>query len=80
MTPGDLDGVLDIVRSERGHLENYDIVICGETTGNDAKKNEEILAPWKERGVTWWLEDINGLRAEIDVLRERIRAGPPKDI
>ena len=57
---------------------DYDVVICGATTPNDDKKNEEILVPWKEKGITWWLEDINGMRADIDVLRERIRAGPPK--
>ena len=77
VTPNDLDEVLDIVRSDRGNLENYDVVICGATTPFDSVRNEEILAPWKERGVTWWLEDINGFRADIDVLRERIRAGPP---
>ncbi|MGY5880465.1 MAG: LLM class flavin-dependent oxidoreductase [Candidatus Thorarchaeota archaeon] len=78
VTPADLDEVLDIVRAERGNLKQYDIVICGATTSDDDKKNEEILTPWKERGVTWWLEDINGMRAEFDVLRERIRAGPPE--
>ncbi|MFW9845037.1 MAG: LLM class flavin-dependent oxidoreductase [Candidatus Thorarchaeota archaeon] len=77
VTPEHLDGVLEIVRSERGNLDQYDVVICGETTADDDKKNEEILTPWKEKGVTWWLEDINGMRAEIDILRERIRAGPP---
>ena len=78
VTPDHLDDVLEIVQAERGNLEQYDIVICGATTSDDDKKNEEILAPWKERGVTWWLEDISGMRAEIDILRERIRAGPPK--
>jgi len=77
VTPADLDKVLDIISTERGTLENYDVVICGATTSDDDPKNEEILAPWKERGITWWLEDINSMRAEIDVLRERIRAGPP---
>ena len=78
VTPDDLEDVLSIVELERGNLRNYDVVICGTTTPYDTTKNEEILAPWKERGVTWWLEDINGMRAELDVLRERIRAGPPK--
>jgi len=77
VTPDDLDDVLDIIRKERGDLEQFDVVICGATSSNDNEKNEEILAPWKERGVTWWLEDINGMRAKIEVLRERIRAGPP---
>ena len=65
------------MRIHRGNLRDYDIVVSGETTPFDVDKNTEILAPWKEKGVTWWLEDINGIRAEIDVLRERICAGPP---
>ena len=78
VTPAHLDEVLEIVRAERGNLKNYDVVICGATTGDDSKKDEKIIAPWKESGITWWLEDINGMRADIDVLRERIRTGPPK--
>ena len=77
VSPNDLDGVLEIVRSERGNLDNYDIVICGETTGTDSQKDRESLTPWIDMGVTWWLEDINGMRAEIDELRQRIQAGPP---
>ena len=77
VTPGDLEEVLKIVQSERGNLRDYDIVISGETFDSDDIKNKEILTPWKDKGVTWWLEDINGLRAEIDQLRERIKAGPP---
>ncbi|MHA1135686.1 MAG: hypothetical protein ACTSSE_04300 [Candidatus Thorarchaeota archaeon] len=61
-----------------GISKNYDVIICGATTGDDSKKDEKILAPWKERGITWWLEDINGMRADIDVLKDRIREGPPK--
>jgi hypothetical protein len=73
-----LQNVLDIVIAERGNLDNYDIIICGETTGTDSVKDYEKLAPWINAGITWWLEDIYGLRANINELRERIRAGPPE--
>ncbi|TFG29477.1 LLM class flavin-dependent oxidoreductase [Candidatus Thorarchaeota archaeon] len=77
VTPEDLDTVLEIIRSERKNLDSYEVIICGATTPNDEQKNREIIEPWNTRGVTWWLEDINGMRAEVDVLRERVRAGPP---
>jgi alkanesulfonate monooxygenase SsuD/methylene tetrahydromethanopterin reductase-like flavin-dependent oxidoreductase (luciferase family) len=73
-----LQNVLDIIVAERGNLNNYDIIICGETTGTDSVQDYEKLAPWINAGITWWLEDIHGLRANIDELRERIRAGPPE--
>jgi alkanesulfonate monooxygenase SsuD/methylene tetrahydromethanopterin reductase-like flavin-dependent oxidoreductase (luciferase family) len=77
VTPQLLEGVLEIVKSERGSLKDYDIIIAGETTGTDSEKDQEKIESWSETGVTWFLEDINGMRAEIDELRERIRAGPP---
>lgn len=77
VTPQLLEGVLEIVKSERGSLKDYDIIIAGETTGTDSEKDQEKIESWSETGVTWFLEDIHGMRAEIDELRERIRAGPP---
>ncbi len=75
--PVHLTEVLEIVKNERGNLENYDVVICGETTGTDEEKDREILHPWIDVGITWWLEDIHSIRATLDVLRDRIRDGPP---
>ncbi|MFW9834193.1 MAG: LLM class flavin-dependent oxidoreductase [Candidatus Thorarchaeota archaeon] len=77
VTPKLLGDVLEIVKNERGNLENYDVVICDQTTGTDDKQDREIVETWSEVGVTWFMEDINGMRAEIGELRERIRMGPP---
>ena len=77
VTPQLLSNVLEIVKHERGSLDNYDVVICGQSSGTDSIKDQEIVESWAQAGTTWFQEDINGIRAEIDVLRERIRAGPP---
>jgi alkanesulfonate monooxygenase SsuD/methylene tetrahydromethanopterin reductase-like flavin-dependent oxidoreductase (luciferase family) len=77
VTPKLLGDVLEIVNGERGNLENYDVVICDQTTGTDDKQDQEIVESWSEVGATWFMEDINGMRAELDELRERIRMGPP---
>jgi alkanesulfonate monooxygenase SsuD/methylene tetrahydromethanopterin reductase-like flavin-dependent oxidoreductase (luciferase family) len=78
VTPKLLEDALEVVKSERENLKDYDIIIAGETTGDDSEKDREKLDPWINTGVTWFLEDIHGMRAEIDELRERIRVGPPK--
>ncbi|MFW9794038.1 MAG: LLM class flavin-dependent oxidoreductase [Candidatus Thorarchaeota archaeon] len=78
VTPQLLEECLEIVKSERGDLKNYDVIICDETTGSDSSKDAEIIDSWTQAGVTWFLEDINGMRAGIDELRERIRIGPPE--
>jgi len=77
VTPKLLEDALEIVKSERGTLKDYDVVICGETTGNDSESDGEKIEQWIKAGATWFLEDIHGLRAEIDQLRERVRTGPP---
>lgn len=61
----------------RGDLKDYDVVVAGETTGTDSAKDKEKIESWIQTGATWFLENINGMRAEIDELRERIRSGPP---
>ncbi|MHA3962139.1 MAG: LLM class flavin-dependent oxidoreductase [Candidatus Thorarchaeota archaeon SMTZ1-45] len=78
VTPTLLDDVLEIILSERKDLENYDVVVCGETTGNDSAIDREKIEQWTQAGATWFLEDIHGLRAEVAELRERIQAGPPE--
>lgn len=76
LTPSNVKDIVSIVEAERGSLENYDVVVCGETSGN-ASEDSKKLAPWIETRMTWWLEDIHTLRAEMDFLMKRIRAGPP---
>ncbi len=78
ITPKLLNDVLEIILSERRDLTNYDVVVCGETTGKDSAKDREKIDQWSQAGATWFLEDIHGLRAEIAELREGIRAGPPE--
>ncbi len=77
VTPQLLEDVLEIVKSERGNLKNYDVVICSQTSGSDKTKDRETVESWFQAGATWFQEDINGMRADINELRERIRAGPP---
>ncbi|NHJ12894.1 MAG: LLM class flavin-dependent oxidoreductase [Candidatus Thorarchaeota archaeon] len=76
LTPSNVKDIVKIVETERGSLENFDVVVCGETSGA-ASEDRRIMAPWLETGITWWLEDIHSLRADVDFLLERIRVGPP---
>ncbi|MBN2229244.1 MAG: LLM class flavin-dependent oxidoreductase [Candidatus Thorarchaeota archaeon] len=71
--------ILKVVKSERQSLENYDIVVCGYTSGTDSTKDRETIASWANLGVTWWTEEISDIRAKLDELRNRIRAGPPSE-
>jgi alkanesulfonate monooxygenase SsuD/methylene tetrahydromethanopterin reductase-like flavin-dependent oxidoreductase (luciferase family) len=78
LKPEYLRSILRIVESERGGLKDYDVVVAGATSGTDHAADLEVVESWNGAGATWFLEDLHDLRAEMDVLRERIRAGPPK--
>jgi hypothetical protein len=54
------------------------VVSGGLTPGDDPARATEIVAPYAEAGLTWWHEGIPDLRASIDVVRTRIRQGPPR--
>jgi len=41
----------------------------------DPKMGAEMVQPYREAGVTWWLEGIWG--SDIRKSKERIRSGPP---
>jgi alkanesulfonate monooxygenase SsuD/methylene tetrahydromethanopterin reductase-like flavin-dependent oxidoreductase (luciferase family) len=58
----------------------YDIIVDGETPGDNPKAAREIIRPWAEAGVTWWIESRWGLieaPERMRLTRERIEQGPP---
>jgi len=67
VTPNLLEDALEIIKSERGDLKEYDVVVCGQTTGTDNKNDSEIVASWSQAGATWFQEDINGMLSLIHI-------------
>jgi alkanesulfonate monooxygenase SsuD/methylene tetrahydromethanopterin reductase-like flavin-dependent oxidoreductase (luciferase family) len=57
-----------------------DIITEGETPPNDPARATDIVAPYVEAGLTWWLEsvwDFPGVTRDYDI-RTRVRSGPPR--
>jgi alkanesulfonate monooxygenase SsuD/methylene tetrahydromethanopterin reductase-like flavin-dependent oxidoreductase (luciferase family) len=74
----DMKAFIDTNRTEH---TLFDIIMDGETPGDDHKKAVSIIRQWAEVGVTWWIEtrwdeprDADGLK----VARQRIQQGPPR--
>jgi alkanesulfonate monooxygenase SsuD/methylene tetrahydromethanopterin reductase-like flavin-dependent oxidoreductase (luciferase family) len=81
LAPDDLRAIGDFVASNRSEAAPFDIVMEGETPGDDPAEASAIVRKWADAGATWWIEsrwqvprDAEGLRA----VRERIRQGPPR--
>lgn len=79
--------VIQFLRKTRGDLKDFDIVYgAPPTPREDKKRTEEILAPFREAGVTWWNEQIYPIHFGTDwtedwpvqAMIQHIRKGPPK--
>jgi alkanesulfonate monooxygenase SsuD/methylene tetrahydromethanopterin reductase-like flavin-dependent oxidoreductase (luciferase family) len=72
----DISSYVGRVRRENGLSATYDIIVEGETPGNDAEAAAMQLLPWQEAGATWWIES-NWNAPSMKVVQKRIEAGPP---
>jgi alkanesulfonate monooxygenase SsuD/methylene tetrahydromethanopterin reductase-like flavin-dependent oxidoreductase (luciferase family) len=61
----------------RGDDAPYDIIVEGESQANDPAEIEKMTA-WEEAGGTWWIESSWSKQDDLEFLRNRISAGPPR--
>jgi hypothetical protein len=78
--PDDIREMAAFVRANRADTTPFDIIIEGETPGDDPQQAASIVRPLADAGATWWIEgkwsasrDAEGLQT----IRERILQGPP---
>ena len=72
----DLCAIRAYVAEHCTDLTSFDIVIEGETPGDDKQEAAKIARQWTEAGATWWLEAAWDADTQDDV-RKRIQQGPP---
>ncbi|HVC34982.1 MAG TPA: LLM class flavin-dependent oxidoreductase [Chloroflexota bacterium] len=81
LTPDDVRAIKKFVDERRTLTTPFDIVIEGDTPGDDPAQAAAKVGPWAEAGVTWWLESVwDGPRRQSGLagMRERIRQGPAR--
>src|SRR6185312_11694486 len=81
ITPDDLRAIKDFVHERRSQETPFDIVMEGETPGDDYEKANAIIGPLAQAGLTWWLEAIWSsaqARGGLEGMRTRIKQGPPR--
>jgi alkanesulfonate monooxygenase SsuD/methylene tetrahydromethanopterin reductase-like flavin-dependent oxidoreductase (luciferase family) len=79
-TPEDIREMKAFVDANRTETTPFDIIMEGETPGDDQERAAAIVRPWAAAGVTWWIEAMweaprtpDGLKA----VHKRIQQGPP---
>lgn len=81
MTPTDIQELKAYVAEQRSSQTPFDIVIEGETPGDDREKAIAIVQPSIEAGITWWLESVWSTpetQGGVAGMRTRIQQGPPR--
>lgn len=86
MTPEDVRDVTRYVAEHRTEEGPFDVVVAGETPGDDRATGAMIVEPYEEAGLTWWIESIDPWRFgwtdnrpwPTGRMRERVRQGPPE--
>jgi alkanesulfonate monooxygenase SsuD/methylene tetrahydromethanopterin reductase-like flavin-dependent oxidoreductase (luciferase family) len=58
MTPEDIRAMTVFVDEHRTRTTPFDIVVEGETPGDNREKATAIVRPFAEAGATWWLESV----------------------
>jgi len=81
MTPADIVALKMFIYEHRSQTTPFDIVMEGETPGDDPEKAASIVRPLAEAGVTWWLEAVWSTpetQGGVEGMRRRVRQGPPR--
>lgn len=76
-TPDEVREMKAFVEANRAESRPFDIVVEGETPGDDGEQSAAIVGPYAEAGATWWIEALWSA-AELDSVRTRIQQGPPR--
>lgn len=74
--PDDVRAMKAFIAEHRALTTPFDIVMEGETSGDDPEQALSVVRPWAEAGATWWIEAKWGT-SDMEVVRARIAQGPP---
>lgn len=77
VTPEAIREIKAYIDQNRAETGPYDIVQEGKTPGDSPQEAAQIVQPWADAGVTWWIEALWG-EDEVEKVRERLKQGPPR--
>ncbi len=80
VTPAHIRQMREYITANRAATTPFDIIMEGETPGDNPQQAAAIIARWAEVGVTWWIEscwDLPRTPTGLQLAQKRIRQGPP---
>lgn len=76
ITPKHIREIKAFTEKHRLLKSPFDIIVEGETPGDESEVANSIVKPFAEAGATWWIESI-WISADINQLLYRVKQGPP---
>jgi len=76
-TPDEIREMKTFVKENRTETTPFDIIMEGQTPGDDRQRAAKITRQWADAGVTWWIEAMWSI-PELEQALTRIRQGPPR--
>jgi hypothetical protein len=78
-TPDEIREMKEFIIAQRESEAPFDIVVEGQTPGDDPGEDRKIIEPYTQAGATWWIEAMWNISEGNQVL-ERIKQGPPPSV
>jgi hypothetical protein len=78
-TPDEIREMNQYITANREGDTAFDIVVEGQTPGDDPGEDRKIIEPYTQAGATWWIEAMWNISEGNQVL-ERIKQGPPPSV
>ncbi len=77
VTPDEIRQMTAFIAAHRTETMPFDVVVEGQTPGDDREQTAALMRQWAEVGVTWWMEGMWST-PELDKVLARIKQGPPR--
>jgi alkanesulfonate monooxygenase SsuD/methylene tetrahydromethanopterin reductase-like flavin-dependent oxidoreductase (luciferase family) len=78
LTTEQLKEIINLIKENRKNNNSFEVMTFG-TGFFTSDKRTELVKPFIDIGITWWLEHVNTLmQPSVEAMREWVKLGPPK--
>jgi alkanesulfonate monooxygenase SsuD/methylene tetrahydromethanopterin reductase-like flavin-dependent oxidoreductase (luciferase family) len=80
-TPQDIQHLLEDITQLRSDGRPFEVIVEGQTPGDNPQRARAIIEPFTQAGVTWWIEGVWQLFEDVkgvEGMKKRIQQGAPR--
>jgi hypothetical protein len=77
VTPDEVRQMTAFIAANRTETTPFDVVVEGQTPGDDRDQAAALMRQWADVGATWWMEGMWSTPG-LDKVLARIKQGPPR--